>query len=220
MKRAIVLAFAAVLAVAVWAWADVDIFVHGGGSGSVIISEHLYTPGGEIHEYFEAYGDWNFYKDLWIYVGPDYGSITEWKSFEVDGFVNFYESAWLYSPPFDPDYFEVGAFAEVFGEGYVFFDKFVNMWFDGYWWEAGLYQEVYVEGYFLDGAVSTGHTGWTDSYWYIDQDYFIDIWAPLINDHVWQTAFLYPPESNYFGVDAWFYYEPFQIYSVVDDYIW
>ena len=220
MKRAIVLAFVAVFAVAAWAWADVDIFVHGSGTGSVIIEEHLYTPGGEIHEFFEAYGDWNFYKDVYIYVSPDYGSITEWKTFEVNGYVNFSESAWLYSPPFDPNYFEVGAFASVHGDGYVFFDKFVNMWFDANYWDGGLYQEVYVEGYFLDGMVGTGHMGWTDSYWFIDQYYEANVWAPLISDHVTQTAFLYPPEWNNFGVDAWFYFEPFEFYSIVSDYIW
>lgn len=220
MKRVAVLVLGLIVAVGALAWADVDIMVYGSGVGNVEITEHMWTDFGEIHEYFYADGDWTFMKDVYAYEFMDYGGFLEYKSFSVDGYVNFYEDSWLYAPYWDPDYFEVGAFVSVYGEGLVFFEKYVDAYFDSFWWEGDLAQEVYVEGYLYYGDVYIGHTAWMESYYYDDQTFEFHVWTPTVTDHVYQSAFLWDGDFNSFGVYAMFYSEPFQINSVLDHYVW
>lgn len=220
MKRVLAIAAVFVLAASVLAWGDVDIFFYGSGSGEVYITEHLYTSVGEIHEYFYAEGYWEFMKDVFVWEGPDVEGFYEYKYFMVDGFVDFHESTWLVAPPWDPDYFEVGAFAGVYGDGFVIFEKYTDVFFDSDWWEGDLYQEVFVEGYMLWGDVYTGHTGFSDSYYYVDQMFEFNVWTPGMSDHIYQGGFILPGEDFMVHVDVFLNMEPFQISSFIDDYVW
>lgn len=220
MKRVLVLTCALVLAFSALAWGDVNIDVYGFGTGEIEIVEMLYTDFGQIFEYFYADGDYDFYKD--VYVWEDWltgsGGISEYKYFLVDGFVSFDERVYVYEP--DLGDFEMGAYTSVVGEGYILFEKYVYAGYDDLFLEGYLMQDVFVEGFVDWGYVYIGHTGTSFDWWYIDQDYQFNLWTPTVDEHVSQWAFLGDGDSNWFGVGVFLDWEPFQISSFIDDLAW
>jgi hypothetical protein len=221
MKRVVVLAFAAVLALGMWAWSDTDIYIHAMGEGDHQITEILMTPAGYLVE--DIFVSGFMVLDKW--VGVDiFGNFQEYKYFYGDGYVEFFEFLEVETP-----WYGIQEIIDISGYGWVELEKFADVYYDPFTLPEGMHVielDAFIVGEFYDGYVGIGEGAWAewdwDIFWpwWVEQDFDYLLMTPSLIESVTHIGTVYEEEAYFQWVDAYFFMEPFTIDLYVYDYAW